>query len=85
MKDKLMQGACLALYAACIALWALKGSFIPFAALLAVHCSEYFIIGGKIGKQAGISRGKAFLLCALFGFTWWLPLKKAQDAGDAAQ
>ena len=79
MKDKILQGVCLVLYAAGIVLWILTGNFILFAAILALHCSEYFIIGGKIGKQAGLSKGKAFLLCLAFGFTWWLPLKKEQE------
>ena len=79
MKDKILQVGCLALYAASIALWTLTGFFYLFAVLLALHVSEYFIIGGKIGEQAGISKGKSFLLCLAFGFTWWLPIKKAQD------
>ena len=79
MKTKLLQGACLVLYAASIALWILTGNFILFVVLLSLHCSEYFIVGGKIGAQAGLSKGKAFLLCMAFGFTWWLPLKKEQD------
>jgi len=82
MKDKILQGACLALYAASIALWALTGFFYLFAALLIVHVSEYFIVGGKVGEQAGISKGKAFLLCLAFGFTWWLPIKKEQERGQ---
>jgi len=78
LKDKILQGACLLLYAASIALWILTGFFYLSAALLAVHCAEFFIVGGKIGKQAGFSKSKAFFLCLAFGFTWWLPLKKAQ-------
>jgi len=77
LKGKILQGACLVLYAASIALWILTGFFYLFAALLVLHISEYFIVGGKIGKQAGLSKGKSFLLCLAFGFTWWLPLKKA--------
>ena len=79
LKDKIMQGACVGLYAASIALWILKGNFILFAAILALHCSEYFIVAGKIAEKAGIAKGKAFLLCLAFGFTWWLPLKKEQE------
>ena len=82
MKDKILQVGCIVLYAASIALWALTGFFYLFAALLVLHVSEYFIIGGKVGEQAGLSKAKAFLLCLAFGFTWWLPLKKKQERGQ---
>ena len=86
LKDKILQGACLVLYAASIALWILSGFFYLFTALLVLHVSEYFIIGGKIGEQASLSKWKAFLLCLAFGFTWWLPLKKEQEqARDGEQ
>jgi len=79
MKDKLMQGFCLVLYAAGIVLWILRKNPALFVGLLVVHSAEYFIVARKIGMKAGISKGKAFLLCLLFGFTWWLPLKKKQN------
>jgi hypothetical protein len=82
MKDRILQAGCLVLYAASIALWALTGFFYLFAVLLVLHVSEYFIVGRKVGEQAGISKGKAFLLCLAFGFTWWLPLKKNQAANS---
>ena len=79
MKDKILQGGSLALYATGIVLWVLKKNPFLFAGILALHIAEYFMIAGKIGQKAGISKGKSFLLCLLFGFTWWLPLKKRQD------
>jgi len=85
MKNKILMAGSISLYAAGIALWIWKGNPILFAVILALHCSEYFITARKIAAKAGVAQGKAFLLCLLFGFTWWLPIKKAQEAGEAEQ
>lgn len=65
---------CVVLYAAFAAL-AVKGVWIPLAALAALHFSEYFIAAHKVAKANGINQLSAFLNCLCFGFTWWLPIK----------
>ena len=80
MKDKILQAGSISLYVTGIVLWIWKGFPYLFALILALHCSEYFITARKIAAKAGIAPGKAFLRCMLFGFTWWLPIKKQQDA-----
>lgn len=43
--------------------------------LALLHLSEMRIAIG-VGKEKGISLGRTVLMNMLFGFTWWVPLKK---------
>lgn len=72
---------CVILYIAGIILAAGK-KFIPLAALFTMHLTEYFIIGRKTAKQSGISAGRGLANCLAFGFTWWLPVRKAGGADE---
>ncbi|MDD3919593.1 MAG: DUF362 domain-containing protein [Eubacteriales bacterium] len=47
-----------------------------FLGLLLLHAVELIAVGWKTGKQSGTSGLKSVLLCMLFGFIWWLPLKR---------
>jgi len=66
----------------CIALYgyfsylASKKKYVPLILLVALHTSEYFAIGKKVGKDNGLNPFATVLLCLSFGFTWWLPIKK---------
>lgn len=51
------------------------GKAVPFLLTLALHLSE-IPISLKIGRSKGIPRGRVITLTAIFGFTWWLPLKR---------
>ena len=53
-----------------------KKNPIGVALLALMHGTEYFLIGRDVGKEYGIKKIKALLMCIAFGFTWWLPLKK---------
>ena len=44
--------------------------------LFGLHFIELLVIGLKIGRQNGIADLTSILLCMLFGFVWWLPIKK---------
>jgi hypothetical protein len=33
-------------------------------------------VSSKIGKSKGVPRARVIVCTAIFGFTWWLPLKK---------
>lgn len=69
----------------CVILYALfaylcaKGIWIPLAALVLLHFSEYFIAAMNVAKKNGISQITAFVNCLAFGFTWWLPIKENKD------
>ena len=41
-----------------------------------IHFIELLIIGFRTGKEYGINAGKSILMCMLFGYNWWLPLRK---------
>jgi hypothetical protein len=46
-----------------------------FAGLVLLHTSE-ITIARKIGSEKNISLLRVAVKTILFGFTWWLPLKK---------
>ena len=43
--------------------------------VLVIHCAE-IPVSLKIGKVKGVSPARVAINTAIFGFTWWLPLKK---------
>lgn len=70
-------------YAITLLLWIVaivlivNGSFpYLFWLLLVMHYFELLLIGFKTGKQYGVSAGKSIIMCMLFGYNWWLPLRK---------
>jgi hypothetical protein len=50
-------------------------SRIFFIGLLIIHALEIFI-SWKIGKDKQVPPSMIILKTILFGFTWWVPLKK---------
>ena len=51
-------------------------AWIFFIALAALHLLEFPLASKEISAAKGISVGTAFIKTILFGFTWWLALKK---------
>ncbi|MBW2636726.1 MAG: hypothetical protein JRC86_04245 [Deltaproteobacteria bacterium] len=51
------------------------GKAVPFVLTLMLHLSE-IPISSKIGRAKGVPRARVIILTAIFGFTWWLPLKR---------
>jgi hypothetical protein len=51
-------------------------AWIVFIALAALHILEFPLVSKKISDRKGISVRTAFIKTMLFGFTWWLALKK---------
>ncbi len=47
----------------------------PFLALVVIHASE-LPITFKLGKEFGLSSQNVLIKTMLYGFTWWVPLKK---------
>lgn len=43
--------------------------------LLLIHCAE-ISLSLKIGKAKGLSTAAVVFKTLVFGFTWWVPLKK---------
>lgn len=49
--------------------------WILIGLIAALHLSE-MRIALSIGKEKGLSLGRIITMQLLFGFTWWIPLKK---------
>ena len=68
---------CVALYGV-FAWLAAKKKPLPLLILFAMHTAEFFTVGRKVAKAQRIGFPEALAQCLAFGFTWWLPLKKAE-------
>ena len=66
---------CALLYAAFVRL-AAKKKPMPLLSLLAMHLTEYFVIGRKVAAEHGLTPLEGLRQCLAFGYTWWLPLKR---------
>ncbi len=68
----------------CALLWGLFAALaarkkpLPLLLLSAMHLGEYFAVGRRIAAGHGVSVPAGLAQCLGFGFTWWLPLKKAE-------
>ncbi len=51
-------------------------SRIFFIGLLIVHILEIPLVSLKIGREKKIPDSMTIIKTILYGFTWWLPLKK---------
>ncbi|MEN6564539.1 MAG: DUF362 domain-containing protein [Christensenella sp.] len=60
--------------------WLLIGLFL-------LHLAELSLIGIKMGRKTGMPAWKSTLFCMLFGFIWWLPLRRQlkYDAGVVSE
>ena len=67
---------CLVLYTGAIVLGILNGMWLPFIIIAALHFVEFIVIGKKTGDAAGIPAMASFVICMLFGITWWKPLRE---------
>lgn len=54
---------------------AINKKFLGLISLVLTHFSEYLLVVRKLAKEKSICRVKSFILCMIFGFTWWLPIK----------
>lgn len=47
--------------------------------ILALHLVELLAIGLRTGRRAGHGDAWCIIMCMLFGFVWWLPIKQRLD------
>ncbi len=90
MKDRtkkaINKGISLGVVAGAAAYGVVKKDWKPLAAVVALHATEYAVVGRKIGKAAEISEPAAVANCMLFGITWWQPLEsEIKDAKKKTQ
>jgi len=56
------------------------GFWYAFAIIFVSHFIEIFTVGIKTGKKNGISVFASSIATLIFGFVWWLPLKKSKES-----
>lgn len=79
-KDAMNRAITAALWLIAIALWAVAGFWYLAAGIFLLHFAEIFAAGARVGRRAGKSLAASVALTLVFGYTWWLPLKKSQEA-----
>jgi len=67
-------------WALAIALWIAIGFPYLFFAILTAHIVELVLFGFKAGRQNGVNAARTIFLCLLYGFLWWLPLRRQMSA-----
>jgi hypothetical protein len=73
--SKAVKIGCLLVLAFTVILGFLKGIWLPFGLVAALHLVEFIIVGKKTGAAAGMNFAASFCNCMLFGFSWWMPLR----------
>lgn len=68
------------LWLAAVVLWAAAGFPWLFVFLFFLHLAELLVIGWRTGRQYGVSAGRSILMCMLYGYNWWLPLRRQMQA-----
>lgn len=82
MKQLLQYVLVILLWIAAVVLWASGVTFWAFGAIAILHAAELFIIGLRTGREYGVSAVRSIVLCLLFGFVWWLPIRKRMKADE---
>lgn len=82
MKQLLQYFLVILLWIAAIVLWATGVTPWLFVAQLALHFAELLIIGYRTGRGFGVSVMRSIVMCLLFGYIWWLPIRKSMKADD---
>jgi hypothetical protein len=59
-----------------------RRNVLAVRALLLLHVTELFAIGYRTGKKYGCSTLRTVVLCLLFGYLWWLPLRRKMQADE---
>lgn len=44
-----------------------------------IHLAELIVIGYQTGRRAGHGGPWCVIMCMVFGFVWWLPIKRRLD------
>ena len=82
MKQLLQYFLVILLWIAAVVLWAVGVTFWVFLALFTLHIAELFIIGFRTGREYGVSVVRTIIICVLFGYVWWLPIRRKMKADE---
>jgi hypothetical protein len=80
MKRIINYAIILILWIAAMVLWSSLNFPFLFWFLLGLHFVELVVIGFGTGREYGVGPGKSILMCMIFGFVWWLPLRRQMKA-----
>lgn len=82
MKQLFQYFLVLLLWIAAIVLWATGVTFWLFVALAALHTAELLIVGFRTGREFGVPAVRSIVMCLLFGYVWWLPIRRKMKADE---
>lgn len=82
MKQLVQYAAAIILWIIGIVLWAKGITSYLFLFLVCLHFVELVFIGYRTGRKYGQTWWHCILSGMLFGFLWWLPLKKRMKFDD---
>ncbi|MEN6595448.1 MAG: hypothetical protein ABFC31_10945 [Clostridiaceae bacterium] len=85
MKQLLQYFLVILLWIAAIVLWATGVTFWVFGAIAILHTFELFLVGYRTGREFGVSALRSIVLCLLFGYVWWLPIRRKMKADDLTE
>ncbi len=75
-------GIILVLWLASIILTILYMWWYLLVILFTIHILEAIFIGTKVGRENGRSTLYSFIMTTVYGFIWWLPIKKSIEASS---
>ena len=85
MKQLIQYFIAIILWIVAIILWAAGVTFWLFGALLILHFIELLVIGYRTGRKFGASVIGSIIFCMLFGYLWWLPIRRKMNEDELSE
>lgn len=67
------------------AMWRAFGLWHIAAAALTIHVVEVPVAGLPVARRAAIHPVRAVVMTMIFGFVWWLPVRRRLDAASSGR
>lgn len=85
MKQLIQYFIAILLWIVAIILWTTGVTFWVFGVLVILHFTELLVIGYRTGRQFGMSAIRSFVFCMLFGYLWWLPIRRRMKEDEPSE